>query len=238
MRQQDYFDVSQSVDIQALEANLVAFANHMDFGLVAAALMQGDVNSPDVKVRSVSNTPQAFVEIYKSLDEARTDPVMQRLMTMSIPFIYDQRLYVEAGAGDMWEVQAPFGYCTGIAVGLHLPNDQHFVLGVDRPKRLPRSEKQLTRMLADLQLLAVHTQSAAQRLLGPTVSDAPKRPVLTPRELECLKWTMEGKSAWAVGQILAISSSSVNFHIQNAMRKLEVSSKHSAVLKCVSLGIL
>jgi len=87
-------------------------------------------------------------------------------------------------------------------------------------------------------LLAVHTQSAAQRLLGPAVNEVPERPSLTPRELECLKWTMEGKSAWAVGQILGVSSSSVNFHIQNAMRKLQVNSKHSAVLKCVSLGIL
>ncbi|WIT13596.1 LuxR C-terminal-related transcriptional regulator [Paucibacter sediminis] len=238
MRQQDYFDVSQSVDIQALEANLVAFANHMDFGLVSAVLMHGDLQSPDVRVRSVSNTPQAFMEISTSLDEARGDPVMQRLMSRSIPFIYDQRLYADSGAGELWEVQAPFGYCTGIAVGLHLPDNQHFMLGVDRPKRLPRSEKQLTRMLADVQLLAVHAQDAARRLLGPAVIEAPKLPALTPRELECLKWTMEGKSAWAVGQILAISSSAVNFHIQNAMRKLEVSSKHSAVLKCVSLGIL
>jgi len=238
MRQQDYFDVSQSVDIQALEANLVAFANHMDFGLVSAVLMHGDLQSPDVRVRSVSNTPQAFLEIAKSIDQTRGDPVMQRLMTMSIPFIYDQRLYVESGTADVWETQAPYGYCTGIAVGLHLPNNQHFLLGVDRPKRLPRSEKQLTRMLADIQLLAVHAQDAAQRLLGPAVMSPTELPSLTPRELECLKWTMEGKSAWAVGQILAISSSSVNFHIQNAMRKLEVSSKHSAVLKCVSLGIL
>ncbi|MEJ6003040.1 helix-turn-helix transcriptional regulator [Paucibacter soli] len=238
MRLQDYFDVSQSTDIQALEANLVAFANHMDFGLVSAVLMHGDLQSPDVRVRSVSNTPQAFIEISKSIDQARADPVMQRLMAMSVPFIYDQRLYVESGTADVWETQAPYGYCTGIAVGLHLPNSQHFLLGVDRPKRLPRSEAQLTRMLADIQLLAVHAQDAAQRLLGPSVLAAAEMPSLTARELECLKWTMEGKSAWAVGQILAISSSAVNFHIQNAMRKLGVSSKHSAVLKCVSLGIL
>jgi DNA-binding CsgD family transcriptional regulator len=238
MRLQDFVDVGRSADAAEFEANLVKFAHGMDFGLVSAVLMNGEYDSPDVVVRSVSNTPAAFIEISKSLDQTRLDPVMQRLMTASIPFTYDQRLYAEAGAGDVWETQAPFGYSTGIAVGLHLPQRRHFLIGVDRPRRLPRSETQLTRMLADLQLLAVHAQYAAQRLFGDDLDDEQELPHLTPRELECLKWTMAGKSAHVIGKILAISTSAVNFHIQNAMRKLGVASKHQAVLRCVSLGIL
>jgi DNA-binding CsgD family transcriptional regulator len=238
LRMSDYQEVGRSATAAALQANLVRCAQEMDFGLVSAVLMKGDYSSSDVVVRSVSNTPAAFIEISQSLDEARSDPVMQRLMSSAVPFAYDQKLYAEAGAAPTWETQAPFGYCTGIAVGLHLPERRHFLLGVDRPKRLPRSELQLTRMLADLQLLAVHAQFAAQQIFDSSLDEEPELPHLTPRELECLRWTMEGKSAYVTGRILSISASAVNFHLQNSMRKLGVSSKHSAVLRCVALGLL
>ena len=37
----------------------------------------------------------------------------------------------------MWEVQARFGYCSGIAMALHMPEGRHFFLGVDRDKPVP-----------------------------------------------------------------------------------------------------
>ncbi len=238
MRLQDFVDVGRSETAQALEANLVRFAHGMDFGLISAVLMKGDYDSPSLVSRGVTNSPAAFIEIYKNLEEVRADPVMQQLMKSSVPFIYDQKLYADAGAGDAWETQAPYGYCTGIAVGLHLPKRRHFLIGVDRPKRLPRGEAQLTRMIADLQLLAVHAQFAAQRIFDDDLADEKPRPHLTDRELECLKWTMDGKSAYVIGKLLSISGSAVNFHLQNAMRKMDVASKHQAVLRCVLLGIL
>ncbi len=238
IRLQDYTNVGLATSANELQHQLVRMAERMEFGLVSAVLMKGAFDAPDVVIRSVANTPAAFLEISRNLDQARTDPVLHRLMKSSVPFIYDQKLYADSGAGDLWEEQAPFGYCTGISVGLHLPNDRHFLLGVDRPKNLPRSEFKLTRMLANLQLLAVHAQYAAQQIFGDDLGAADPKPALTPREVECLKWTMEGKSAYVTGQILSISASAVNFHLQNAMRKLGVASKHQAVLKCVNLGVL
>ena len=238
IRLQDYSNVGLATSLPELQNQLVRMAERMEFGLVSAVLMKGAYDAPDVVIRSVANTPAAFLEISRNLDQARTDPVLHRLMKSSVPLIYDQKLYADAGAGDLWEEQAPFGYCTGIAVGLHLPNNRHFLLGVDRPKNLPRSESKLTRMVADLQLLAVHAQYAAQQIFDKGLDAPEPKPSLTPRELECLRWTMDGKSAYVTGQILSISASAVNFHLQNAMRKLDVASKHQAVLKCVNLGIL
>jgi DNA-binding CsgD family transcriptional regulator len=63
-------------------------------------------------------------------------------------------------------------------------------------------------------------------------------PKLTRRELDVLSWTSQGKTAWEVSVILGMSEKTVNFHLGNAMRKLGVSSKHQAVLKCVAAGLL
>ena len=62
-------------------------------------------------------------------------------------------------------------------------------------------------------------------------------PKLTKRELDALSWTAQGKTAWEVSVILGMSEKTVNFHLGNAMRKLQVSSKHQAVLKCVAAGV-
>ena len=65
-----------------------------------------------------------------------------------------------------------------------------------------------------------------------------ERPKLTPRELEALRWTMEGKTAWEVGTILGISERTAVLHLQNAMHKLEATNKHQAVLKALRLGLI
>jgi DNA-binding CsgD family transcriptional regulator len=66
----------------------------------------------------------------------------------------------------------------------------------------------------------------------------PETPKLTPRELDCLRWTMEGKTAWEVGTILGISERTAVLHLNNGMHKLGCSNKHQAVLKALRLGLL
>ncbi|WP_247404934.1 MULTISPECIES: helix-turn-helix transcriptional regulator [unclassified Bradyrhizobium] len=44
---------------------------------------------------------------------------------------------------------------------------------------------------------------------------------LSKREKDCLRWVEEGKSSWEIGVILRVSENTVNFHLKNAMRKLE-----------------
>ncbi|MBI1212743.1 MAG: hypothetical protein GC190_14860 [Alphaproteobacteria bacterium] len=58
-----------------------------------------------------------------------------------------------------------------------------------------------------------------------------KRSPLTRRESECLHWVGEGKTDAEVGKILDISGRTVRFHINNAKRKLGVTSRIQAVTK-------
>jgi DNA-binding CsgD family transcriptional regulator len=92
-------------------------------------------------------------------------------------------------------------------------------------------------MVADLQLFAVYAQDVALRVLVPP-SPQPDFPSLTPRELEALRWTMEGKTAWEVGAILGISERTAVLHVNNATHKLGCVNKHQAVLKALRLGLI
>jgi DNA-binding CsgD family transcriptional regulator len=237
MRYQDYLEVSASTDVEHFERRLVRFVGDMGFGLVSAALV---VDAPGQAPRfaMIGNTPEAFFDSSRSAMDSKRDPVLRRLRNATVPFVYDQALYVAEGAADLWEEQAAHGYQTGISMALHMPEGRHFLLGVDRAEALPQSVDELTRLMADLQLLAVYAQDTAVRLLltGPSPSVQPVR--LTPREREVLVWTREGKSAWAVGQILAMSEHTVNYHLRNVMRKMDVSSKHLAILRAQAMGLL
>ena len=186
---------------------------------------------------TVDNTPENFVDTFVDPQLGRRDPVMQHCKRHCMPIIWDQSTYIAGGAIDLWEHQAQYGYNTGIAMALHLPEGRHFQIGVDRDRPLPADLGELQRVVADLQLFAVHAQDAALRLLLPT-DQQPERPSLTPREIEALNWTMEGKTAWEVGQILGISERTAVLHVNNAMHKLGCVNKHQAVLKALRLGLI
>jgi DNA-binding CsgD family transcriptional regulator len=186
---------------------------------------------------NIDNAPVGFNDTYSSTALQRQDPVMQHCKRQTVPIIWNQDTYVEKGAGELWEHQAEFGYRTGIAMALHMPEGRHFALGVDRDQPLPEDREELQRLVADLQLFAVHAQDAALRLLVPLAMQ-PERPALTPREVEALHWTMEGKTAWEVGAVLGISERTAVLHVNNAMHKLGCVSKHQAVLKALRLGLI
>ena len=217
-------------------SEVVRFSKALGFNTVSAmAVVDHTVGRSEFV--SIDNAPPGYAEAINDVPSMRRDPVMQHCRRHSVPIIWDQATYLSQGLGELWEEQARFGYRTGIAMALHLPEGRHFAMGVERDQPLPTDGGELTRLVADLQLFAVHAQDAALRVLSPApvLTD---RPSLTPRELEVLRWTMEGKTAWEVGAILGISERTAVLHVTNAMHKLDCASKHQAVLKALRLGLI
>jgi DNA-binding CsgD family transcriptional regulator len=233
---QHYLDIASARDIGTFKRRLGEFANQLDFPLFNATLV---VEQPAARASVVvlGNAPEAFGESSLDVDAGSRDPVLQRLKATSAPFAYDQAMYVNHSAGDLWEEQAAHGYKAGIALALHMSGGRHFILGVDREDPLPNNPDNVIRIMADLQLLAVFAQETAVRLLMPQIP-AQEAPALSAREIEVLKWTLAGKSNQVIGQLLNISLSTVNFHLRSAMGKLGVASKHQAAAKAQGLGLL
>lgn len=78
---------------------------------------------------------------------------------------------------------------------------------------------------------------ALSRLMKPRYAVLPETP-LTPRELEVLKWTADGKTAPDIGDILGISVPTVNFHIKNVVHKMKAANKTAAVVQALMSGLL
>ncbi|MBC8055938.1 MAG: autoinducer binding domain-containing protein [Rhizobiales bacterium] len=236
MLQGGFSEVMTSRDREEFHGELVAFTRRLGFETMSATLVI-DHMLGEAEFITIDNTPKAYKETFQNPKKGQRDPVMQHCKRKSVPIIWDQSTYVRDGMGEMWEEQARFGYSSGIALALHMPEGRHFFLGVDRDRPVPEDSAELTRVVADLQLFAVYAQDAAQRILIPVPSE-PGLPSLTPRELESLRWTMEGKTAWEVGNVLGISERTAALHINNATHKLGCVNKHQAVLKALRQGFL
>lgn len=236
MLQDGYLSVLEAKDQNEFLGQVVRFAKRLGFETVTATtVIDHFLGEPEFI--SVDNAPSNWRESYEDLSIGRHDPVMQHCKRQSVPIIWSRETYIKVGQADVWDEQARFGYRTGIALALHLPEGRHFLLGVDRDQSLPTDRSELTRIVADLQLFAVHAQEAALRIMLPAAKES-GAPALTPREVETLRWTMDGKTAWEVGNILGISERTAVLHVNNAMHKLGCINKHQAVLKALRLGLI
>ena len=220
------------------QSAIVKFAQHLGFDRVAAITVHERLPGHTDFI-PVHNAPAAYVEQSQTMENGRRDPVMQHCKTSGRPIVWDQSTYLKTGHEDLWEQQAPYGYRTGIAMALHMPEGRHFQFGVDRDQALPKDPRTLSQLVAAVQLFTAYAQEAAARVFVPLPlepEDSAAR--VTPRELEILRWTLDGRTAWEVGKTLSISEAMAVSQANSAMRKLHCVTKLQAALKAQRLGLL
>ena len=69
-------------------------------------------------------------------------------------------------------------------------------------------------------------------------SDNAPIPALTPRQVECLAWAQEGKSASEIGQIIGLTGRGVEKCFYTVYRRLGVRTRLQAVIRARELGLL
>lgn len=73
-------------------------------------------------------------------------------------------------------------------------------------------------------------------------SDAESYPgsarLITPRQLQCLAWVQEGKSATDIGSILGLSGRTVEGHLIKLCGHLGVKTRVQAVVRARELGLI
>ncbi len=65
-----------------------------------------------------------------------------------------------------------------------------------------------------------------------------QNPPLTEREIECLKWSAEGKTYEDIGLLLGISARTVRFFLENARHKLGSLNTTHAVANAMLRGLI
>ncbi len=97
--------------------------------------------------------------------------------------------------------------------------------------RVPISE------VADVGFLQLVSNIMFNRLVALRVGSPPDANISV-RELECLRWTGEGKTSGEIAKLLGLSEHTVNHHLLSAGRKLGASNRTNSVIRAVRRGIL
>ena len=93
-----------------------------------------------------------------------------------------------------------------------------------------------TRTEMILELVVPHFHQVITRIADQQSRD--NIPPLSKREIEVLNWLRQGKSSWDISMILHISERTVNFHVNNIKRKLDVVSRLQAVSVAFQQGLI
>lgn len=99
------------------------------------------------------------------------------------------------------------------------------------------SARELQVKESEMRWLVQAAHLSLSRLMKPKFAVQPEVP-LTPREIEVLKWSADGKTAGEISDILSISTPTVNFHIKNVVQKMKAANKTAAVVQALLSGLL
>jgi DNA-binding CsgD family transcriptional regulator len=67
---------------------------------------------------------------------------------------------------------------------------------------------------------------------------APPTADLTPREAEMAAWLARGKTNWEISVICRVSARTVEKHVEQILRKLNVENRTAAVIAIIERGLL
>jgi DNA-binding CsgD family transcriptional regulator len=181
-----------------------------------------------------NNYPIAWQEQYVRAGHLVTDPSVLHARRSQEPIVWSDALFRSAPA--LWDDARAHGLRVGWAQSSLDGLGTGGMLTLARRSEL-LTGRELRAKEARMSWLSQVTHIAISRLCR--VSQ-PKctRDALTAREMEVLKWTADGKSSQDIADIIAVSKCTVDFHMKNAVCKLQVANKTAAVVRAALLGYL
>jgi LuxR family transcriptional regulator, quorum-sensing system regulator BjaR1 len=178
----------------------------------------------------LNNWPDGWYERYTEVGHYRHDPCVRQCFSTIEPFMWSDLppgLTEEREAMRVMEEARKIGLVDGLCVPLHdVYGFQAVVTMAGQHIELPPSARRM------VHLSSLYAYGAADRI-GRAKSCQKGQDRLTDREVEVLKWTAIGKTAWAIGEILGIAEFTVKDHLKNVKRKLGTSNNVHSVAEAL-----
>lgn len=177
------------------------------------------------------NYPKAWVKAYSEMQLHSIDPVFARAARSALPFFWDDPVFnnsVKSGQRKMLDEARRFGIEHGYTIPVHSPRSPvpiHASCSV-----IPgRGRSHHPHSYFAIQLMAGYLFESATRIMEVPHGNTTV-PTLSPRQRQCLELAGQGKTDWEIGVILGISQNTVHTHIESAKRRLNVTSRQTAIV--------
>lgn len=212
--------LSSAADVEDFSDAMAVTATALDLSWFAyLALPYQSHKQPLV----ISTYPVNWVAHYLRNHYERFDPVVTQALQNPQPFRWGAGLsarHLSLVQQELLSEASQFGIRFGFTVPIHDGRGPIAALTFAADERRPQFENCINSHARVLQLMAMYFHAHVRRKL----SDDRRfgSTLLSPRELECLEWAAQGKSAWEIGRILGISRHTVASYLGNAKDKLGV----------------
>lgn len=182
--------------------------------------------------------PEDWIKVYVHENFLEHDILPQETVRRAHPFTWqevkEQRGRLAPRERRVMGAAADSGWPHGFVVPIHGPGGDFALVSMGGTNGdLAPAER------AALQLMCLTLHQRARELWEREHGfTRPQIPPLTDREREILAWVAAGKTDWEISQILAISTATVQTHLERVRRKLGASTRAQAAALGVWLGLI
>lgn len=205
-------------------------------GLGYSYAVISEVRDPTTAPHRMAVWPKGWGRHYIERGYFHTDPVTAEAVSNARPFTYEDAL----ARRDSPAAQLVMAECreAGMGQGLVIPiHGTSRYRGIVSVSGAQVATDQRSRAAIHLMSLYCHERLTRLQARGSVVA-VDRRTALSPRERECLHWVAAGKTDDEIATILAISSTTAHWHVENAKRKLDVATRIQAVIAAYRAGDL
>lgn len=187
---------------------------------------------------TISGWPEEWARRYQANGHIRVDPILRHMRGVIDPFLWQEA--VDAAASPAGRVVIDEARAFRLHEGFCVPF--HQIDGSEGGISFGGEQVRLSyEARAALHLVAIYALSTVRALVRQPAAPAEKAAgaaALTAREIECLKWSAAGKTAWEISVILSISRRTVEHHLASAGQKLQTVGRVQCVVEALRRGII
>jgi len=189
------------------------------------------------KIETFSNYPAEWYALYFEKNMQKNDPVVKYCFENTMPITWDRLItmeqYCSAKGNQVMASAKSMGLKNGLSVPVKAPSGEVSIFSI----ATSNEDNIQSRLLNVLPLAQSFSYSLLESFLRINLASS-SIGELTPREKECLFWACEGKTAWEMSRIMALSERTAIFHLSSATKKLGASNRQHAVAKAIIHGLV
>lgn len=189
------------------------------------------------KVIYLSNFPQETLDFFIHRKQSGTDPLLGYAFSNTASVLWSDLSRNVGGSkndNSYFPELLSRGLNNGFSVPINSPNGQMALISL-ASKSLNLDEKTVNDALITTEMFSRYLLDSFNRI---DKIENPKVNHLTERELECVFWACEGKTAWEMSHIIGVTERTINFHLTSVIKKLGASNRQHAVAKAVLYGLV
>jgi LuxR family transcriptional activator of bioluminescence operon len=190
------------------------------------------------KLTTLTNYPVDWLDYYFQNRLTSIDPILKYSISNTSPIVWSELInkqgYNSENEIAFMEEAKSYGLCCGLTVPINPPTGQISFFSVATSNK-NIEESHVGSLLPTAGIFSRYLFDAYIRI---DKVENPKANTLTERELECVFWACEGKTAWEMSQIVGVAERTINFHLTSVIKKLGASNRQHAVAKAVMYGLV